>query len=134
MPDALPPPRMQRLQQALRSLPPRLQRAVRALPPRLQRLVDILLAATNRLHLPSASVLPFAGAVVGVYSGLAAGIFANLIGLVSGLAFGFPHVLDLLRPQSDTRLFLGEALGGARWHFEYILVALPLAVGALGLA
>lgn len=118
-----PPPRLARLQTTLRTLPPRLR-----------RMLEALLAATNRLHLPSASVLPFAGAVVGVYSGLAAGVFANLIGLVSGLAFGFPHVVDLLRARSDTRLFLAEALQGARWHFEYILVALPTALGALLLA
>ncbi|MBF5041962.1 chloride channel protein [Aggregicoccus sp. 17bor-14] len=128
------PPPLQRVHLALRTLPPRLERAVEALPPRLQRLVDALLAATNRVHLPSASVLPFAGAVVGVYSGLAAGIFANLIGLVSGMAFGFPHVIDLFRKRSDTRLFLAEALAGAHWHFEYIVVALPLALGGLALA
>jgi CIC family chloride channel protein len=45
-----------------------------------------LLAVTNRIRLPGPSVLPVAGAVVGLYSGLAAGLFANLIGLVSGVA------------------------------------------------
>ena len=93
-----------------------------------------LLAAIQRLRLPGPSVLPVAGAVVGVYSGLAAGLFANLIALVSGLSVGFPLLVDLLRSGSQTRLRLTEALTGARWHFEFIIVGIPLGLAALGLA
>jgi CIC family chloride channel protein len=93
-----------------------------------------LLAAVQRLRLPGPTVLPVAGAVVGVYSGLAAGLFANLIALVSGLSVGFPLLVDLLRTGSETRLRLAEALTGARWHFEFIIVGVPLGLAALGLA
>ncbi len=93
-----------------------------------------LLAAIQRLRLPGPSVLPVAGAVVGVYSGLAAGLFANLIALVNGLSFGFPLLLGLLRPRSETRLLLAQALTDARWHFEFIIVGVPLGLAALGLA
>ena len=95
MPVSPKPPPLHRLNSAFRTLSPRLQRLVKVLPLRLQWAVDTLLTSTNRMRLPSASVLPFAGAVVGVYSGLAAGVFANLIGLVSGVAFGFRRVVDL---------------------------------------
>jgi len=93
-----------------------------------------LLAATNRLRLPGPSVLPVAGAVVGVYAGLAAGLFANLIALVSGLSLGFPRLVDALRSESGARLELAEAFAEARWHFEYLIVGIPLGLGALGLA
>ncbi len=92
------------------------------------------LAATNRIRLPAPSVLPVAGAVVGLYSGLAAGLFANLIALVSGLAFGFPQVVDALRPGSSTQLQFTHAFSEARWHFEYLIVGVPLGLGALVLA
>jgi CIC family chloride channel protein len=92
------------------------------------------LAATNRLRLPAPSVLPVAGAVVGVYSGLAAGLFANLIALVRGLAFGGPQVVDALRPGSSTQFEFTEAFAQARWHFEYLIVGVPLGLGALVLA
>src|SRR5436305_5984950 len=87
--------------------------------------------ASNRLRLPGPSVLPVAGAVVGVYAGLAAGIFANLIGLVSGVAFGFARVLSAFNPRSDTFAQVQAAFRGANWHFEYAIVALPLALTAL---
>jgi CIC family chloride channel protein len=93
-----------------------------------------LLAATNRLRLPGPSVLPVAGAVVGLYAGLAAGLFANLIALVSGVAFGFPRLVDALRPQSETRLELAQAFAEARWHSEYLIVGVPLGLGALVLS
>jgi CIC family chloride channel protein len=93
-----------------------------------------VLAAIQRLRLPGPTVLPVAGAVVGVYSGLAAGLFSNLIALVSGLSVGFPLLVDLLRAGSQTRLRLAEALTGARWHFEFIIVGVPLGLAALGLA
>ncbi|HEX8703304.1 MAG TPA: chloride channel protein, partial [Myxococcaceae bacterium] len=93
-----------------------------------------LLAAVQRLRLPGPSVLPVAGAVVGVYSGLAAGLFSNLIALVSGLSVGFPLLVELLRAGSQARLRLAEALTGARWHFEFIIVGVPLGLAALGLA
>src|SRR5262249_41986999 len=42
-------------------------------------LVERSLQALDRLRLPGATVLPVAGAVVGLYGGLAARVFANLI-------------------------------------------------------
>ena len=54
-------------------------------------LVDRGLRALDRLRLPGATVLPVAGAVVGLYGGLAAGIFANLIGAVGVIVFGWPR-------------------------------------------
>ena len=54
---------------------------------RLRELLHQLLEAFNRIRLPGPSVLPAAGAVVGLYSGLAAGLFANLIALVGGVLF-----------------------------------------------
>ncbi|HEX8705636.1 MAG TPA: chloride channel protein, partial [Myxococcaceae bacterium] len=67
-------------------------------------------------------------------SGLAAGLFSNLIALVSGLSVGIPLLVDLLRTGSETRLRLVEAISGARWHFEFIIVGVPLGLAALGLA
>lgn len=93
-----------------------------------------LLAAVQRIRLPGPSVLPVAGAVVGVYSGLAAGLFSNLIALVRGLSVGFPLLVDMLRTGSETRLQLAGALTGARWHFEFIIVGVPLGLAALGLS
>ncbi|WP_047863130.1 chloride channel protein [Archangium gephyra] len=106
-------------------------RTVRA---RLERQLLKLLAATNRLRLPGPSVLPVAGAVVGLYSGLAAGLFANLIALVSGLSLGFPRVLNAFLPESGTREALTRAFSEASWHFEYLIVGVPLGMGALVLA
>jgi CIC family chloride channel protein len=100
----------------------------------LRRAVRRLLAAIQRLRLPGPSVLPVAGAVVGVYSGLAAGLFANLISLVRGLSLGFPLLLEAFRPGTEGRLQFAEALAAARWHFEFIIVGVPLGLGALGLA
>jgi len=100
----------------------------------LQDAVQQLLAAVQRLRLPGPSVLPVAGAVVGVYSGLAAGLFANLIGLVRGVSYGAPLLVDAFRAGSETRLRLAESLTGARWHFEFIIVGIPLSLAALGLA
>jgi CIC family chloride channel protein len=100
----------------------------------LRDVVRRLLAAVQRLRLPGPSVLPVAGAVVGVYSGLVAGLFANLIGLVRGLSYGVPLLVDALRPGSETRLRLAASLTEARWHSEFIIVGVPLALAALGLA
>ena len=99
-----------------------------------ERWVLEALSATNRIRLPAPSVLPVAGAVVGLYSGLAAGLFSNLIALVRGLAFGVPQVVDALRPDSSTRFQFTEAFAEARWHFEYLIVGVPLGLGALVLA
>lgn len=52
------------------------------------RLMHRLVVLSNRMHLPSPSVLPVAGAVVGIYSGLLAGVFANLIALVGAIRPG----------------------------------------------
>ncbi|MBU8895389.1 chloride channel protein [Corallococcus sp. M34] len=100
----------------------------------LRRFTHAALQASNRLRLPGPSVLPIAGAVVGLYSGLAAGIFANLIGVVSGVAFGAADLAHTLRPGSQQLRSLVEAFSQARWHFEYMLVGAPLALGALAVA
>ena len=76
----------------------------------------------NRLRLPGASVLPVAGGVVGLYSGLAAGIFANLLGLTSGIALGPARLLEAFKPGSATTRALGDEFRAAEWHGEYLLV------------
>ncbi|XXF77021.1 chloride channel protein [Myxococcaceae bacterium GXIMD 01537] len=96
------------------------------------RLVLASLQAFNRIRLPVPSVLPVAGAVVGLYSGLAAGIFANLIGLVSGLTFSVARLSHELRGARFKSLW--EALAAANWHAEYAIIGAPLAVAALVLA
>ncbi len=101
----------------------------------LPRILHSLLQASNRLRLPGPSVLPVAGAVVGLYSGLAAGIFTNLIGLMRGMAFSLAWVGEALRrPGSRTLVSAWEALTQASWHVEYAIIGLPLAGGALLLA
>ncbi|MFP2912027.1 chloride channel protein [Pyxidicoccus sp. 3LFB2] len=98
----------------------------------LSRLVHSLLQASNRLRLPGPSVLPVAGAVVGLYSGLAAGIFANLIGLFSGLTFGAAELTHTLRRGQLKSLM--EAFSTAGWHPEYAIIGAPVALGALALS
>jgi CIC family chloride channel protein len=88
----------------------------------------------NRIRLPGPSVLPVAGAVVGVYSGLAAGLFSTTIGVISGIVFGLPKVIDLLHAHSATRAELRLQLLQANWHTEYAIVAAPIALAALLLA
>ena len=92
-----------------------------------------LVQALDRLRLPGATVLPVAGAVVGLYGGLAAGVFANLIGVVSGVVFGWPQVIDIVRRGSETRAALRGRLAHAHWHPEYLVIGVPLALSALGL-
>src|SRR5262249_48323432 len=96
-------------------------------------LVERVVQGLDRLRLPGATVLPVAGAVVGLYGGLAAGVFANLIGVVSGVVFGWPQVSDILRPGSATRAALRASLASAHWHPEYLVIGVPLALSALGL-
>jgi len=95
--------------------------------------VDRMLRALDRLRLPGATVLPVAGAVVGLYGGLAAGVFANLIGVVGGVVFGWPQLMDTVRRGSETRAALRTALAQAHWHPEYLVVGVPLGLAALGL-
>ena len=110
--------------------PPRVQNGLaRAWRSAMARLAEVL----DRLRLPGATVLPVAGAVVGLYGGLAAGVFANLIGVVSGAVFGWPQVIDLVRRGSETRAALRDSLAQAHWHPEYLVIGVPLALGALGL-
>src|SRR5262249_1740472 len=85
-------------------------------------LVERFVRALARLRLPGATVLPVAGAVVGLYGGLAAGVFANLIGVVGGVVFGWPQVLDIVRRGSETRAALRESLAHAHWHPEYLVI------------
>ena len=105
---------------------PLLTRAVRSVLERSPRAID-------RLRLPGPTVLPVAGAVVGLYGGLAAGVFANLIGVVGGVVFGWPRVLEVGRRASETRAALEAALARAHWHPEYLVIGVPLALAALGL-
>ncbi len=93
--------------------------------------VDRLIRALDRLRLPGATVLPVAGAVVGLYGGLAAGVFTNLIGVVGGVVFGSQRLLDIVRLGSGTRLALRESLAQAHWHPEYLVIGVPLALSAL---
>src|SRR5438270_12640089 len=89
----------------------------------LWRCVHLLVAATNRIHLPAPAVLPAAGAVVGLYAGLLAGVFANLIDLFSAVVIAASGRLDRVNSKS----FL-TVLGAKSWHFE---LALMLGVPAL---
>ncbi|MET0401861.1 MAG: chloride channel protein [Cystobacter sp.] len=100
-----------------------------------QRLIHASLQAFNRIRLPGPSVLPVAGAVVGLYSGLAAGIFSNLIGVIRGFAFNVVWLVDAVRrPGSRILLSAWDMLSTARWHLEYAIIGAPLALGALLLA
>ena len=99
-----------------------------------QGAVRQLLAAIQQLRLPGPSVLPVAGAVVGVYSGLAAGLFSNLILLVRGLSLGSSLLVEAFRPGSQGQQYFTDALATAHWHFEFMIVGIPLGLGALGLA
>ncbi|WP_224248855.1 chloride channel protein [Hyalangium gracile] len=110
--------------------PPSTRAALRA---GARRLISAALQASNRLRLPGPSVLPVAGAVVGLYSGLVAGIFTNLIVLVRGLTAGATELTYRLRLVAQLQS-LWEALAAANWHGEYAIIATPLAFGALGLS
>ncbi len=101
----------------------------------LERFIHASLQAFNRIRLPGPSVLPIAGAVVGLYSGLAAGIFYNLIGVVRGFAFNVSWLSQALR-HSDPRPLqsVWDRLATASWHLEYAIIGAPLALGALVLA
>lgn len=92
-----------------------------------------VLEMSNRLQLPAPTVLPVAGAVVGLYSGLAAGLFTNLIWLVNSIFFS----VDGLTLPSGEKPTLGqvtEALASSRWHTEYAIMGVPLALLALVLS
>ncbi len=95
---------------------------------------DRLIAALNRIRLPSPSVLPVAGAVVGLYAGLAAGLFANLIALVGGVAFAPARLLNTFVPGSGGFQTVWEAFAAAQWHSELAVVGVPMSLAALLLA
>jgi CIC family chloride channel protein len=98
----------------------------------LRHVIHTCLQASNRLHLPGPSVLPVAGAIVGLYSGLAAGLFVNLIGLVSGITFNSAWLIEALRrPGSSTLVSVWHTLSTTNWHLELAIIGLPLALGAL---
>ncbi|MCY1081650.1 chloride channel protein [Archangium lansingense] len=100
-----------------------------------RRFIHACLQASNRIHLPGPSVLPVAGAIVGLYSGLAAGIFVNLIGLVSGLTFNSAWLFEALRrPGSQALVSVWQTLRTTNWHLEHAIIGAPLAFGALVLA
>lgn len=117
---SLPPladPRQMRLGDRLRAL-------ARGLP-------DSAVELVNRLRLPTPTVLPVTGAVVGVYSGLAAGLFSSLVGLMSGLFYGLPRVAAAMRAGAWKLEELWSALASARWHTEFAIVGVPIALSAL---
>jgi len=99
----------------------------------LQGVLHAGLAASNRLRLPGPSVLPVAGALVGIYAGLAAGIFTSLIRLVRGFADG-PRTAAILAHLPETFAQLERAFEKADWHPELAVVGIPLALAALGLS
>jgi CIC family chloride channel protein len=107
---------------------------VRTLRARAEAWTLAALQAFNRVRLPDAAVLPVAGAVVGLYSGLAAGIFGNLISLVRGAVMAPARLLEVLRPGSRAARSLWEEFAAAGWHPEYAVIGVPLALGALLLA
>ncbi len=72
-----------------------------------------------------------AGALVGFYGGLAAGIFANLIGVVSGLVFGVRALMFGVEPPRELVSDVVSALLRARWHPEFAVIGLPLGAAAL---
>src|SRR5262249_13649393 len=96
-------------------------------------LVERVVQMLDHLRLPGATVLPVAGAVVGLYGGLAAGVFAHLIGVVSGGVFGWPQLVDIVDQGSGARAALSDRLAHAHWHPEYVVIGVPLALSALGL-
>ena len=93
---------------------------------RVRELLHQLLEAFNRIRLPGPSVLPAAGAVVGLYSGLAAGLFTNLIALVGGVIF---HTGELtVRSHIGVGPTVWQAMTEARWHGEYAIIGAPVAL------
>jgi CIC family chloride channel protein len=110
--------------------PPSTRAALRA---SARQLLAATLKASNRLRLPGPSVLPVAGAIVGLYSGLAAGVFYNLILLVRGVTSTASQLIHPLHTVAQLRS-LWEALARANWHVEYAIIAAPLAFGTLGLS
>ncbi|MFL5321189.1 MAG: chloride channel protein, partial [Myxococcaceae bacterium] len=88
----------------------------------------------GRVRLPAASVLPAAGAVVGLYAGLAAGVFANLIGIMNGMALGLPRLWAKGYGRHHAWAAVIDALEHARWHSEFAIVGLPLVAVALYLS
>lgn len=98
---------------------------------RARKVIRLVLEATNRVRLPAPSVLPIAGAVIGLYSGLAAGLFANLIQLVSGVVFGTPRLFELTHGTGGFWTGIRPGMAAARWHLEYAIIGVPL--GLVGL-
>jgi chloride channel protein, CIC family len=83
------------------------------------KLVQVGIERANRLSLPGPAVLPIAGAVIGMYSGLLAGIFGNLITLVSSLTVG-------MFAEASQQPFLERlwaAVSKKNWHGEFLLLA-----------
>ncbi|QRN99119.1 chloride channel protein [Archangium violaceum] len=99
--------------------------------PPLRRLVQVCLQTLNRIHLPGPSVLPVAGAVVGLYSGLAAGIFSNLIGVMNGISFSIARLGNPRYSGPHPLANVWDALSQTNWHLEHAITGAPLALGAL---
>lgn len=92
------------------------------------------LATSNRVRLPGPAVLPVAGALVGLYSGLAAGLFSNLIAFVSIICFAIPRLPGGWREAPKLVRMVEQAFAKVSWHPEYIMVAVPIALAALMLS
>src|SRR5262249_12607231 len=94
----------------------------------------LLLGALNRFRLPTPSVLPIAGAVVGLYGGLAAGLFTNLTALVTGICLRIPHLTSSFRATPEFWQQLKQTMANANWHLEYAIVGVPVSLAALAVA
>ena len=84
------------------------------------------------LRLPAPSILPATGALVGIYAGLAAGLFGNLISAFHLLGFGASRLLRLGLDSAGSPGW--RTLREAPWHPEFMLVGAVLAVGLLTIA
>jgi len=85
---------------------------------RLRLLVARLLAYLGYLRLPAPSILPATGALVGIYAGLAAGLFSNLIAAFQLIGLGVPRLWHHLRMPGQYTVT--DALTHAPWHLEYL--------------
>jgi CIC family chloride channel protein len=89
----------------------------------------------SRVQLPSWPLLPIAGAIVGIYSGLAAGALANGVGFLTGLALGEGRLWAAASQGPGVMAEpVWKAFREAQWHPEYALGGIPLAFMALWFA
>lgn len=86
----------------------------------------------TRVQLPTWPLLPIAGAIVGIYSGLAAGALANGVGFLTGLALGEGRLWAAATQGPGVLAApVMQAFRAASWHPEYAVGGIPLALIAL---